>query len=240
MQKIIHRLGSFEISKAELANLQPRPLALSQDDFLKIEKSLNETFDLRPTYEATRIPIVNDNGEVYRHEHGIIISGATVIAKETPNPKLLAAILRPATRDHIAAHLTRLAAHRRWTRGDHAFGIVIEDISRDLAGISEWAMIKTCEELRANGKWFPETDKIILMARMWDGIAIKISTSDQAPTRRPATPENISPKSRGVKSFKRVARILKIGAKEKTSWTAWEIKFMAAIKERADKNDSGK
>lgn len=237
MRKIIPHLGSFEISKSEIANLEPRTLALSQDDFLKIEKSLEATFDLQPVYEATRIPIVNDNGEVYRHEHGVDLVGMKAIPIGTPNPKLLAALLRPATKDHIAAHLTRLSAHRRWTRGDYAFGIVVEDISRTLAGTSEWAILKACAELWPSGKWFPETEDVLAAARRWHGIAVSIAGAGQAqPRPRPA--ESQRP-VRGAKSFKRVARILKIGAKEKTIWTRWEIKFMKAIKERA-KNDSGK
>ncbi len=239
MRKIIPHLGSFEISKSELANLEPRTLALSQDDFFKIEKSLEETFFLQPVYESTRIPIVNDNGEVYRHEHGVYIVGMNAKPIKTPNPRLLAAILRPATKDHIAAHLTRLSAHRRWTRGDYAFGIVVEDISRALAGTSEWAVFKACDELWPSGKWFPETEVVLAAAYRWQGIAVSIAGSEQAT--QPSNPQTAESQkqTRGIKSFKRVARILKIGSKDKTIWTAWEIKFMEAVKERA-KNDSGK
>lgn len=70
-------------------------------------------------------------------------------------------MLRPAESRHIVFHLTRLASHRRDNRGAEALSAALEDIAFDLRGVSEWAVIQACRELRGKPGWYPSTGEIL-------------------------------------------------------------------------------
>jgi len=89
----------------------------------------------------------------------VIFTVCILFAAET-DPRLVEAIQRPATIEAIIYHFTRLAAHKRNTKGDMGFQILLEDIAHDLRYASEWAIVKACIELRNDPSPFSQSTKL--------------------------------------------------------------------------------
>jgi hypothetical protein len=73
--------------------------------------------------------------------------------------RLLDSLRRAAPSKSILAHFSRLAAHKPYGRGNEGWAIVLEDLCKDLNGISEYAVIKSCEHFRKDPSitFFPDT-----------------------------------------------------------------------------------
>lgn len=169
--------------------LQPRQAALTIQDFGKLERLIETTFEAKPIYEPCSIPQKDADGNIYAWEAGVIETGLEVTIHGEPNKKLLEAIRRPATAGHIVAHITRLAAHLRHTKGKSAFQIIAEDIGNDLNGVSEWAVMKACEQFRQTGKpFFPDTPELITTIRKWDDFSRKAAGLDKRPEKKKEAP----------------------------------------------------
>lgn len=180
--------------------LVSRETALCTDDYLKIQALIDRSFIITVPVHYTTVPVQDDLGMVYKRE-SVAIEGEPVWAPVGEiNLKLLEAIKRPAGPGHIAAHLTRLAAHLRHTKGDSAWQIVIEDVARDLNGVSEWAVVRSCAEFRAgDSPFFPDTPALIAKIRKWDAHARKLGTDDkkhQVKIAKPAPPPKPTPEER--------------------------------------------
>lgn len=114
----------------------------------------------KPRYGSK--PLTDKHGNIYRHEFDIVGYEPQLEIQAPLDQRLLEAIQRPAPNTHIVYHLTRLAAHLHDTRGIVS-AAVFEDIANDLRGISEWAVILACRELRAEKDriYFPTTGQIL-------------------------------------------------------------------------------
>ena len=141
--------------------LPSRPAPLEIDDIQKLDAAVSRYFSIAQNPQYGYVPIRADDGEVIRQEYDVIGTDEIYTPRgETPQ-SLRDALLRPAERRHIIFHLTRLAAHRRDTRGKEALTAVLEDIAYDLKEVSEWAVVMSCREFRRKGTWYPTTGEIM-------------------------------------------------------------------------------
>lgn len=145
----------------------PRLSPLESADIEKIEAVIVQHFTVRrePIYgtKTTR----DQHGEIVSQEFDLLGYRETMTphaGTEVPH-RLREALLRPATTRHVVFHLTRLAAHRRDTRGPAGLAAALTDIALDLGSVSEWAVVCACRDFRlratAGKNWYPETGEII-------------------------------------------------------------------------------
>lgn len=138
-----------------------RPSPLEPVEIEKIELALAKSVREIKTEKYGPVPITDQNGNVYKHEFGVIGCDFDYEFYGPIDNRLIEAIRRPTQKDHFVYHLTRLAVHLRDNRG-HAISAVFEDVANDLRGISEWAVICACKELRAGkSQWFPATGELV-------------------------------------------------------------------------------
>ena len=113
-----------------------------------------------------KIPLKDEEGRIYGWEHDFEKVGYSV--RGGAPTKLVEAVQRPASIQHIAAHLTRLSAHKRWSKGS-AFEHFLEDAMRALAGVSEFAVVKACDEFhKQRNPFYPDTGELIQAVLRWD------------------------------------------------------------------------
>lgn len=158
----------------QLTILEPRQAPMSVEDFNKLEAWIDKSFTVKPITEGRSVPVKDDNGIIYRWEHDVFETGLSLTPQGTVDPKVIDAMKRPATSKTIAYHLTRLSAHKRNTKGGFAFQVIVEDVTKDLEGVSEWAVIKAYEKLRkAEGDFFPSANEIVKAVNVYED-AIKM------------------------------------------------------------------
>ena len=149
-------------STALIVSLPSRPCPLESVEIEKLEQAIGRFFVVKREPIYGYVPVKDKAGEVIRSEYDIIGEEELFTKTNEPPTQLRDALLRPAERRHTAFHLTRLAAHRRDTRGEDALAAVIEDIAMDLKGVSEWAVIMACRDFRQKPAiWYPTTGEII-------------------------------------------------------------------------------
>lgn len=150
-------------TKTSLSLLLPsRPTPLVADDIEKIDRALCKCFKIEKRDKYGYVAIKDAKGNFVKNEFDVV-GQEDVFSQIAEMPaQLKEAILRPAEKRHIIFHLTRLAAHRRDTRGAEAFQVFLEDASNDMKGVSEWAVISACKEFRTKGElWYPTTAEIM-------------------------------------------------------------------------------
>lgn len=145
--------------------LAPRPSALEPDEIAKLDAAIERNFKINrePIYGCANV--LDASGVLIRTEFQEIGCKENYVPNGEIPVKLRDAILRPASSRHIVFHLTRLAAHRRDSRGQEALSAALEDIAFDLRGVSEWAVILACRELRGKQGWYPSTGEILEAVR---------------------------------------------------------------------------
>lgn len=73
---------------------------------------------------------------------------------------------RPASAMAAKAHLMRLAVHKRIDGGTNRQTVVIGDIARECAGLSEYAVVQTCLQfLRSESPFFPNIGEFLQAAK---------------------------------------------------------------------------
>ena len=211
--------------------LQPRQSALSLDDYEKLNTLADASFSFKPTFTSSSMPIKDDLGNIVSWEAAIVETGSTLQITGNPDRRLVDALQRPAPAGYIVAHLTRLGAHLRHTKGAAAFTIVTEDVARDMAGMSEWAVVKTCEEFRHGNKpFFPDTPELIACLKKWaeraDSFRVK---EENVKPQQEETKVQQTERKRTVKQKRRVSKLVKLATKAKNNWSIWERKFFTAM-----------
>lgn len=154
-----------------------------------------------------------------------VTTGKEIIQTGHIPEALMESLLRPAPARHIAVHLTRLAAHKPYARGENGFNIIISDLCGDLEGVSEYAVIKACAMFRRDEtiRFFPDTailqKQILEFDRALKGIEKKPREQEKKTEPQPqrARPD--------FKQVRRVKTLVRLAFKARTSW---EQKFMDA------------
>lgn len=137
-----------------------RPAPLEADEIDRLGLALTRVAREVKIPKYGSVPVIDALGNAYRHEFDVTGYETNYEIIGPVNQQLLEAIIRPAPKHHVVYHLTRLAIHLRDTRGG-AISAVFEDIANDLRGVSEWAIICACKELRLGvAKWFPSTSEL--------------------------------------------------------------------------------
>lgn len=152
----------------EITQYREHPLTV--EEFRKLETTAARFMTVKEKLMGKSMPVADHAGEIYRYEHQLVSTGAEVFFKGEPDERVLESIMRPATRQAIAMHLTNLTLHKAYARGKEGFQIVVEDIIHDLNGCSEWALIKSCESFRLQrgNKFFPDTADLVHAVRNLD------------------------------------------------------------------------
>lgn len=167
---LTHQISSVSAMKGKKGvSLPARPKPLSASDFAKIEDIIITTCKTEEIRRDKKIPVLDENGIPYRWEFDTEIVGIQITKTDQTDPRLIEAIQRPATIEAILYHFTRLAAHKRNTKGETGFQILLEDIANDLRYASEWAIVKACIDLRNDpSPFFPDHKTIIDKVDFYD------------------------------------------------------------------------
>ncbi len=97
-----------------------------------------------------------------------IDAGPEIFPKREISETLLKALTAPCSGKNLVVHLTRLKSHKNYCQGDEGWRVILQDLGHDLAGCSEYAVIKACEHFRQDPdlKFFPDT--AVLQRRIRD------------------------------------------------------------------------
>lgn len=198
--------------------LPSRPKPLERGDFDKLEYHVKRCFNIRPRF----------GGENYNVLIGHEVS--TVEGQHVP-ASLLDSVHRPAQKEHVGYHLTRLSAHKKNTKDKMAFKIIIEDLAYDLNGCSEWALFKACEEFRkGSNPFFPDTHDIIAAVKRWQAVANRMGQPEPPPPPKTA-PEFVPDPPKYRRRFIQWLKLLT--KKDKTVWeTRWCAAFQRVVEEK--------
>jgi hypothetical protein len=211
-----------------------REKPLTVEEFGKLDRAANACFSIRTKTIGKTVPVCDHGGEIIRWEYDLVPVGLEVFRKAEPSPVLLESLQRPGTRQAIVTHLTRLCQHKPYGRGPEGFGIVMEDMTRDLEGCSEWALAKICEQMRLDREieFFPDTARLVHEVRelseriSWEG--------RERPVKQAAAPVVLEVQPiRTARQKRRVARICRLAAKPNSTWTRWEKRFFEATREKS-------
>lgn len=143
--------------------LAPRLTPLETQDIEKIDGLLKKHGAVRSKIEYGSVPVKDRDGNIVRYEYDQVGLSTDYSRADIPD-RLREAILRPASRQSIVFHLTRLAAHLRDTRGPEAVAVVVSDIAREIDGVSEWAVIDVYRSLWTSGRTFYPASHVIVDA----------------------------------------------------------------------------
>lgn len=203
--------------------LPSRPKPLDRPDFDKLERHIKRIFD------------VQEKTVMRSTEHGAVFDVIGHIVKQRDEEfvpsGLIDSIRRPATGQHINVHLTRLAAHKKNTKGAKALSIICEDLAYDLDGCSEWAVFKACEEFRrGSNPFFPDTHEIIEVVKRWDACARQFG--EPTPPPPPKKEPDFVPDP--PKYRKRYIRFINtLPKQDKTRWQErWCAAFQKVVEEK--------
>ncbi len=207
-----------------------RPQALSVEDFHKLDVLAAQSLSfrnrqIRQVYRDT--DEYGDQVERVRYLDG----GPEIHAKGEVKKALIESLSRPASSRHIGVHLARLSAHKPYGRGPEGFSIIVEDLCRDLEGVSEYAIMKSCEHFRRDDKitFFPDTAVFLKWCRDLD---FSLKGLGCLPQKQDFTPPDVAvEKPPSTKERRRVGRGLKILAKQVAGRiiSKWEQRFFDAM-----------
>lgn len=160
LQKITPQDGQ---SLPALCTVRPNPL--SDRDLDKIDNALLGVCESKDVYG--QVPVRDAKGEIIDWKFDKI--GRRQIYNPTMRSDLRDALLRPASRKTIAYWLSRLGSHKRVTTGGEALAVRVSDISSELEGVSEWAVVQVYRDLwQQDGAFYPESGNILKMIREKD------------------------------------------------------------------------
>ena len=112
-----------------------------------------------------------DTGESYSVFTGNVEGYDVAIADTSPDTiKFVEAAARPASSRHMMSHLIRLAAHKPigGKNDEMRISIILEDLSIELDGLSEFAVAQCCSEFKKSKEsdFFPKTHEFLSRAEM--------------------------------------------------------------------------
>lgn len=153
---------------AELTAYRPAPL--TAEEYRRLDALAEKAISIKEKLMPKSVPVMDTNGEIYRWERDLVPCGIEVHFRIEPDERLMESLMRPAAPTAIAKHLTDLAAHKPYGRGEGGFQVIVRDMLHDLAGCSEWALLKTCEHFRLsrNSRFFPDSADLVHAAKSLD------------------------------------------------------------------------
>lgn len=204
-----------------------REAPLTLDAFDKLHSLAEEKLDFKKKYVRKILVGVDEYGE-RAEKTDYVESGIEIFSKGHEIPeKLIQSLRRPAKKEHISVHLVRLELHKRYARGKQAWAIVMNDLCGDMADLSEYAIIRACEDFRKSteNNFFPDTGKLQARARDYDFAIRNLDAPKKENKSKQETPEVLIKKT--TKSKRRVALLVKL-ATMKRKKTKWEERWMRA------------
>lgn len=142
-------------------SLSPREKPLTVPDFAKLNDLIDQHGHLKQKQKSGQRPLKDADGYIYRWEFCLDPDGFE-LSLDNADPRLIEALQRPASSQTIVYHFTRLSGTKRNTKGNMGFQVLLEDLSYDLRGRSEFAIMKACELFRKDtSPFFPDHSVII-------------------------------------------------------------------------------
>lgn len=202
---------------------------LTEISFQTLDTQANATLSFRERTVTALVWEIDEYGDRVQRRIDVP-SGPEIFAKCELSETLLKALTARVSSKSLIYYLSRLRAHKSFTHGEEFWNIVLEDLCRDLAGSSEYAVIKACEYFRQcpDLKFFPDT--AVLQRRIKD---LDFSLRNLTPS--PSEKKQAVPKSNqlsapiSAKQRRRVTIICKLACKPKGLWSKWEQRFFDAV-----------
>lgn len=217
----------------EIVTYREKPLSI--EDFHKLESLAQKHLVFKERLVSKSVPKVDSQGNTYGWERDLVPMGTEVQFRSAPPENLMDSLQRPATRQAIAKHLTDMAAHRPYARGEGGFLTVVQDLINDLNGCSEWAILKTCEtfRLQKGEKFFPNTAELVHAVKSLDESLRWAYAARPSQKKKPDAKTEPELHVYTTKKKIQVNRMCKLAMKPRANWTRWEVRFFdGAKKER--------
>jgi hypothetical protein len=203
-----------------------REKPLDDSSIKKIDLAISPYVRIEETFVREVYQEVGLYGEVEEKGKDVCI-GLSAKSLQVMPDALLESVLRPISPKHVGYHLTRLTVHKPFSRGEQFFQLAINDFCKDLEGVSEYALIKTCEYFRlSREKFFPDTGDFVNKVKNLDYSLKNPILKSEVSMKQEAIPNKTD------KSKLRVRRLVKLAGKPKSRWTIWEKRFYTALETR--------
>jgi len=213
--------------------IQYREKPLSAENF----KKLNDAAESVMTFKVKYVPCVISVKDEYGYtveKRDYVASGYDVLKNGEIVPELLQSVSRPCLPQHTAVHLKHLESHKPFGRGLGAWAQIVEDLCKDLEGVSEFSIIKICEKWRHDPEstFFPNTAVLLKDINDFDMSIKQLNGINGTPHEDIAKLEQ--PLTESQEHRKRVVTICgKVARKE--NLTPEEQEFYDELKSRAKK-----
>ncbi len=138
--------------------ITPRNQPLEFSEFEKLDSLAEKNISFKPRFLTSLVWVTDEYGDKNQKRELTEVS-PELFAKGDIEQALLDSLCRSSTAKSTIIHLSRLNAHKPYGRGNEGWSIVLEDLCKDLNGVSEYAVIKACEHFRKDEKitFFPDT-----------------------------------------------------------------------------------
>lgn len=208
-----------------------REKPLSMEEFSKLETYAEKCMTIREKHVSKSVPKTDADGNIYGWERDLVPAGKEVFFKSEPDERVMEAIMRPATKEAIFIHITRLSEHKPYGRGASGWQTIVEDLIHDLNGSSEWAIIKACEQFRLTKgmTFFPDTAELVHSIRNLDE-QVRWAYAARPSSKKPE--QTVEPVAKpSPKTNRRKAKMMGLVAKQVAGkmLTRWEGRFFDAI-----------
>jgi len=139
------------------------------------------------------------------------------------------AALQPIGYEDALGLLMRLAVHKRIDGGSSRMNVVLQDIADEISEAKRCAVEKAINDFKlADSPFFPNISEFRRVVEKLDNIQINCKVHRGQEGQQPFDFD----KHQTFQTKRNVSRIMKIYKKQPAKWSKWEVKFMAAMKEK--------
>lgn len=145
--------------KTEIDLYRNKPLEM--DEFEKLDVLAEKNITFKKRFVDIVVWVTDEYGEK-KQQRDLVERGSELFVRRDIDQRLIDSLRRQAPAKSMIVHFTRLAQHKPFGRGNEGWAIVLEDLCKDLQGMSEYAIIKVCEQYRQDTEitFFPDTAKL--------------------------------------------------------------------------------
>jgi len=129
---------------------------LTEEDFHRLEDAAEKVLVFKRRYAVVIAKERDEYGDPIE-KRDYMASGYEIFPKGEISQKLVESLCRPPLPRNLGVRLKNLESHKPFGRGMDAWRTIIGDLCKDLADVSEFAVIKICENYRLDHttKFFP-------------------------------------------------------------------------------------
>src|SRR5574343_1951287 len=117
------------------------------ESFTSFEQRASQFVEIKERFEEKLTWGTDEYGDKIQVKN-LIPCGLEIVYKSKTPQEILDKLTKTCQSKSMIAHFTRLRVHKPYAMGEEIWSILIEDLCKDLSGVSEYAVIKICEKFR--------------------------------------------------------------------------------------------